>query len=99
MTPCIIELNDIGILASPAELEPVSSPGYALIQQGKLVVGQAALSQAKLHPQQLNNRFWQRLGMDPISHSGEAVRHHADLAYAHLLQLHELGGRSGRTAG
>jgi hypothetical protein len=93
MTPCIIELNDIGILASPAELEPVSSPGYALIQQGKLVVGQAALSQAKLHPQQLNNRFWQRLGMDPISHSGEAVRHHADLAYAHLLQLHELAGK------
>jgi hypothetical protein len=93
MSPCIIELNDIGVRASSAEFDPVSSPGYALIQAGKLVVGEAARSQARLHPHELNNRFWQRLGMDAISHSGDMVRHHADLAYAHLLQLHEMAGR------
>jgi len=93
MSPCIIELNDIGVVASSAELKPISSPGYALVQGAKLVVGEAAKAQARLHPQQLNNRFWQRLGMDPISHSGDVVRHHADLAYAHLLHLHELAGK------
>ena len=93
MSLCIIELNDIGVLASPAELEPVSSPGYILVQGANLLVGDDARSQARLHPQQLNNRFWQRLGMDPISHSGDTVRHHADLAYAHLLHLYELAGK------
>jgi len=81
MSPCIIELNDIGVVASSAELKPISSPGYALVQGAKLVVGEAAKAQARLHPQQLNNRFWQRLGMDPISHSGDVVRHHADLPH------------------
>jgi hypothetical protein len=93
MSLCIIELNDIAVAASPAELESVVSPGYALFQGGNLLVGDDAKTQARLHPQQLNNRFWQRLSMDPISHSGDTVRHHADLAYAHLLHLHELAGR------
>ena len=93
MSLCIIELNDIAVAASLVQLEPVVSPGYALVQGSKLVVGVDAKKQARLHPQQLNNRFWQRLSMDPISHSGDTVRHHADLAYAHLLQLHELAGR------
>ena len=93
MSLCIIELNDIAVTASLAELEPVVSPGYTLVQGAKLVVGDDAKSQARLHPQQLNNRFWQRLSMDPISHSGDTVRHHADLAYAHLMHLHELAGQ------
>jgi hypothetical protein len=92
-SPCIIELNDIGVVASSAELEPVNSPGYVLIQAGKLVVGKAAQAQARLHPHQLNNRFWQRLSLDSISHSGDLARHHADLAYAHLLHLHEMAGK------
>jgi len=91
-SPCIIELNDIGVVASSAELEPVNSPGYVLMQAGKLVVGKAAQTQARLHPHQLNNRFWQRLSLDTISHSSDLARHHADLAYAHLLHLHELAG-------
>ncbi len=93
MSLCIIELNDIAVTASLAEREPVVSPGYTLVQGAKLVVGDAAKSQARLHPQQLNNRFWQRLSMDPVSHSGDTVRHHADLAYAHLMHLHELAGQ------
>jgi hypothetical protein len=92
MSPCIIELNDIAVVASRDKHEPVSSPGYALVQGASLVVGDEARSQARLHPQQLNNRFWQRLSMDPLSHTGYSVRHNADLAYAHLMQLHELAG-------
>lgn len=71
----------------------VSSPAYALVQGAKLVVGEAARDEARLHPQQLNNRFWQRLSMNPISHAGDRARHHADLAYAHLLHLHDLAGK------
>jgi hypothetical protein len=93
MSLCIIELNDIAVSASTAELDSVDSPGYALVQGARLIVGDDAKAQARLHPQQLNNRFWQRLSMDPISHSGDNVRHHADLAYSQLLQLHELAGR------
>jgi hypothetical protein len=91
-SPCIIELNDIGVVASSAELESVNSPGYVLMQAGKLVVGKAAQTQARLHPHQVNNRFWQRLSLDSISHFDDLARHHADLAYAHLLHLHELAG-------
>lgn len=93
MSPCIVELNDIAVVASSAKHEPVSSPGFALVQGASLVVGDEARSQARLSPQQLNNRFWQRLSMDPLSHTGHSVRHNADLAYAHLLQLHELAGK------
>ena len=93
MSLSIIELNDIAVAASSAKHEPVSSPGFALVQGANLVVGEAAKSQARLHPQQSNNRFWQRLSMDPISHTGDSVRHNADLAFAHLLQLHELAGK------
>lgn len=93
MSPCIVELNDIAVVASRGEHEPVSSPGFALVQGANLVVGDEARSQARLHPQQLNNRFWQRLSMDPLSHTSNSVRHNADLAYAHLLQLHELAGK------
>jgi hypothetical protein len=93
MSLCVFEINDIGVAASPAQPGNIASPGYALVQGGDLVVGEAARAQARLHPQQLNNRFWQRLSMDPIRHSPDTVRHHADLAYAHLLHLHELAGK------
>jgi len=93
MSICIIELNDIAVTARSEELESVGSPGYALIQGDELLIGEAARVKARLHPLQLNNRFWQRLSMDPLRHAGGNVRHHADLAYAHLLQLHELAGK------
>jgi len=92
MSTCIIELNDIGVTAYPSEGEAVSSPGYAVTQGEDLITGEEARASARLHPLQSNNRFWQRLSMDPLRHPGGSVRHYADLAYAHLLQVHELAG-------
>ena len=93
MSACIIELNDIAVTATAAGGTRVSSPGYALLQGKQVVVGETARAQSRLQPQFTNSRFWQALSMDPLRQQQGKARHHADLAYAHLLQLHELAGK------
>jgi len=92
MSSCIIELNDIGLVASQPEIEPVSSAGFALLHNDQIIVGDKAFNQARLYPRQINNRFWQRLNLNPLIDQYPGARHHADLAYAHLIHLHQLAG-------
>lgn len=93
MSLCIIELNDSEIrVARNAEIIQ-SSPGYAVIQEDKVSLGEAAARLAHLHPRATNNRYWHNLSQDPLPYASANIRHHADLAYAHLLALHEQAGQ------
>lgn len=89
MSKGIIELNDasIGLGLNGQPLEP--SAGYAVLDQKKLMVGNDALRNVKLLPRWTNNRFWYQLGTDGLSNATANVRHHADLAFAHLEQLRD----------
>ncbi|MBI2970081.1 MAG: hypothetical protein HYY36_05020 [Gammaproteobacteria bacterium] len=93
MSDCVIELVDSEIRVARGKRVIVRSPGYAVIRAGKTVLGEQALREAHLHPRDTYNRFWSNLSQDPLQTASEHVRHHADLAYAHLLSLHEQAGK------
>lgn len=88
----VIELNDSDVRVTGAEGLIARSPGFALVGRRGIQTGEAAEKQARLHPTQSFNKFWQSLSMEPLAHAGGGVRHFADLAYAHLLHLAELAG-------
>ena len=84
-----IELNDSGVrLAAPTGLI-VASPGYAIVDARRLLIGEAALRESRLDPRHMTNNFWQRLSMDPVQHPHPSARTQADLAHAHLLHVWE----------
>ena len=93
ISACIVELNDIGLFTTVAAGLYAESPGYALFNDEGVVVGKAAQAAARLHPRQINNRFWQQLGLNPLPEQSPQVRHHADLAYQHLLHVHQLASK------
>ena len=87
MTPGIIEINDSGIQVAIGKDLVTTSPGYAVLDGEKLLIGQEGLQNSRLLPSWTNNRFWNQLGTDPIANATRAIRHHADLAFAHLESL------------
>ncbi len=87
MTLGIIEFNDSGIqVAVDGETVRVS-PGYAVLNGDSLLIGEQGLSYSRLLPSWTNNRFWNQLSTDPIPNATPKIRHHADLAFAHLESL------------
>lgn len=90
MTLQALELNDHAITLGAESGVCVASPGFALAREQGLVLGEAAQSQSRLHPNESHNRFWQDLSLDelPGIHGGK-IRHLADFAYAQLLAIAE----------
>lgn len=86
----IIELNDSGVRLLQAGVSHAESPGYALISDRALVLGEPARQQARLHPLQTNNQYWRQLNLDPLRNANALCRHHADLAYNHLKEIQQL---------
>ena len=85
----VIELNDRGIKVGDESGIIVQSPGFALVVDDKLEVGETAEQQARLQPTNSFNKYWHDLNLEPISH-GNKFRHYADLAYAQLVHLAEV---------
>ena len=83
----IIELNDAGIRAGYDGGIKVTSPGYAVLDGRSLFIGNEGQARSRLLPRWTNNRFWNQLGTDPLPQATDLVRHHADLAFAHLEQV------------
>jgi molecular chaperone DnaK (HSP70) len=86
----VIELNDNAITVGDESGIILQSPGFALALENKIELGETAEQQARLQPTNSYNKFWHELSMEPLSqHKG--IRHLADIAYAQLLHLAELG--------
>lgn len=83
----IIELNDAGIRAGYDGEVKITSPGYAVLDGRSLFIGTEGQARSRLLPRWTNNRFWNQLGTDPLPQGTDLVRHHADLAFAHLEQV------------
>jgi hypothetical protein len=83
----IIDINDAGIQVAKENELLKTSPGFAVMDGKRLLVGEDALNNARLLPRWTNNRFWNQLNTDPIPNSTDEIRHHADLAFAHLESL------------
>jgi hypothetical protein len=84
-----IELNDAGVaLASGADGHAAAlgepSPGFAVLHEGRVLVGAEAAARHRVSPLHAQNRFWQALGVDRLPWSAGAIATGADLAHAHL---------------
>lgn len=86
----IIELNDGAIKVGDHSGIAASSPGFALVVGNELLLGERAEQQARLQPTKSYNKYWHELSMEPLNH-GNHLRHTADIAFAHLLHLAEIG--------
>ncbi len=84
----VLELNDANLRLTDGSIHSSHSPGYASVSGNQLILGTAAMQQARLNPLQSNNQFWHRLSAEPLPIHNEQYRHHADLAYSHLVAVH-----------
>ena len=83
-----IEFCDPGVALVRRREAPFESPGVALLSPDEaLRVGAEAVARARLAPRSVQNRFWDRLGLDALPTPVEGVTTVADLAAAHLLDL------------
>ncbi len=92
MNVAIIEINDSGLCCGNDRGELIVSPGYALLTNEGITTGKEAFEHAYLEPQQSFNQYWRQLNLSPLPAPNNHARHHADLAYAQLLELHRESG-------
>ncbi len=90
MTDAVIELNDCEVSVIRSGNVVVSSPGIAVLKEDRIELGQGALQATHIDPRNTFSRFWSNLNQDNFKHRTKLARHNADLAYAHLLSLHEM---------
>mgnify|MGYP006083198097 FL=1 len=83
----LIEINDSGIDVSIDGQPVLQSPGYAVIDGQRLLLGAQAMQQARLLPRWTHTRFWQQLDTQSLAADHPQVRHSADLAFAHLTSI------------
>ena len=93
MSVCIIELNDSEIRAARNAKIILRSPGYAVVRKDRLYTGNDALRMAYLNPRETYNRYWDKLNQDTLQTPASNYRHHADLAYAHLMAIYQQCGK------
>lgn len=90
MSVFAIEINDCGLLAGDADGWREAGAGYALVEDGRILVGDEARSQARLRPREVHSRFWRDLGTSASSPGASP----ADLACEQLRQVWQESGRS-----
>ena len=69
----------------------LQSPGYALLAGKQYQFGNEARASARLQPRNINTRFWWQLNTEALQPALGSARHTADLAHAHLLDIHQRG--------
>lgn len=98
MTLLGLELSDAGILVAgdnPIRLLTVDgqeqeSPGFAIPEKERLLVGKPASDKAHLFPLQVINRFWDQLNTEPLKQKNRHAQNHAEIACAHLFHVWEI---------
>jgi len=87
-----IEFCDPGLALVRRRDAPLESPGVALLGEGEaLKLGGEAFARSRLAPRSVQNRFWDRLGLDRLPAPAGGVETVADLAAAHLAALWRSG--------
>lgn len=93
MSLAVLEINDSGIRLS-VDREIVSdSPGFAVLDGDRLLIGKEGMQNSRLLPSWTNNRFWNQLSTDAIPNGAAGIRHNADLAFAHLKSFWETSAK------
>jgi len=90
-----LELSDAGILVAGTEPDGLlkidgnrfESPGFALPEKKRLLVGTAAERKAHLYPRQILNQFWDRLNVEPLEQPNPFAQNHAEIAFEHFAHI------------
>jgi hypothetical protein len=89
MTALALEVNDVGLVALRAGAShPLpASPGLALFDAGRLLLGAEAADQARLKPLCVHDTYWDHLDTAPAGLPFPEEVRRADLAHAQLAAL------------
>ncbi len=87
MAALAIEINDFALTVANEAGVLAVEPGFARVDAGRIVTGEAARARARLNPRQTSSRFWSALSMDPGSAGSDIGKSAAELAYAQLESL------------
>ena len=87
MTALAIDINDAGLVVANDSGVLMVEPGFASIERGKIVTGEAARARARRHPRQSSNRFWSALGGDAAALGADLGLSATELAHAQLEAL------------
>jgi hypothetical protein len=88
-----VELNDAGLRTARVAADgrvvvaEGESPGFALLHEGRVLVGVEAAQRHRLSPLHAQNRYWQALATDPLPWNARGIATTADLAHAHLASV------------
>lgn len=86
----LLELNDAALSLYQDGRTLYQQPAIAYVKDATLAFGEAALKNARQHPQHVNQQYLARLNADPLPRPGKQAANHADLVYRHLLELKPL---------
>jgi hypothetical protein len=87
MTAVAIDINDAALVVASDTAVLAVEPGFARVDRGTIVTGDAAKAGARLSPRQTSSRFWSALSMEPGSAGADIGKSAAELAYAQLDSL------------
>jgi hypothetical protein len=87
MAALAIDINDAGLVVANDSALLAAEPGFARVDRGKIITGDAAKAGARLQPRQTSNRFWSALSLEPGSAGSDLGKSAAELAYAQLESL------------
>jgi hypothetical protein len=89
MSALALEVNDVGLVALRAGAShPLpASPGVALFDGGRLLLGTEAADQARLKPLSVHDTYWDHLDTAPAGLPFPQEVRRADLAHAQLAAL------------
>ena len=71
----------------------VLEPGFAVVDRGRILTGDAAVALARLRPRQASNRFWSALSVEAGS-AGADLPSAAELAHAQLAGIWQKAGQA-----
>jgi hypothetical protein len=87
MSTVAIDINDVSLAVASESGVLAVEPGFARVDAGGIVTGEAARARARLQPRRTSSRFWSALSMEPGSAGSDIGKSAAELAYAQLESL------------
>ena len=87
MATLAIDINDASLVVAHEGEVLAREPGYALVEDGRIVTGTEALRQARVKPSQVSSRYWTNLSVGSNTAGVEGVDSASELAHAQLKTL------------
>src|SRR6185503_6109979 len=87
MSVLAIDINDSGLVVADEANVRAIEPGFASVDRGKILTGEAARARARRQPRQTSNRYWNALSGEKNSGGADLNVTAAELAHAQLSSL------------